>query len=119
MYPGSYYGTLLAEVDRIREAGGNVVFDVDVAGGMKIKQYFREQCLSLFIMPPSLEELKKRLLGRQTETDESLNKRIGKARHELQFAGKFDQIIVNDILEQAVREAEEAVTAFILKEEPA
>jgi len=113
VYPGSYYGTLLAEVDRIRDSGRHVVFDVDVAGGLKIKEHYGEQCLALFIMPPSLEELKKRLMRRRTETPDSLRKRFSKAKFELSFAGNFDAVIVNEVLEEAVRGAENMVNAFI------
>lgn len=115
VYPGSYYGTLRSEVDRIMAAGKHVVFDVDVAGGMTIKKTYKAQCLSLFIMPPSVEELKNRLLARRTESPESLHKRISKAEHEMSFSGRFDHIVVNDVLEDAIREAVDLVESFIQK----
>lgn len=115
VYPGSYYGTLRSEVDRILEAGRHVVFDVDVAGGMSIKNAYKAQCLSIFIMPPSVEELKKRLLARQTESAESLHKRISKAEHEMSFSGNFDHIVVNDVLDTAISEAVDLVQSFIQK----
>ena len=113
VYPGSYYGTLRSEVDRIWQAGNHVVFDVDVVGGVNIKKQYPENSLALFIMPPDLETLKKRLMKRGTETEESLQKRVGKAEEELTFADKFDRIIVNDELDKACRETLEAVKAFL------
>ena len=113
VYPGSYYGTLLSEVERLWNKGKHVVFDVDVAGGINIKKQFPDRTLAIFIKPPSMEELRNRLVNRNTETPESLEKRLGKARHELSFAGDFDQVVVNDKLEDAVREADSLVRAFI------
>ncbi len=115
VYPGSYYGTLRSEVDRIWNSGKHVVFDVDVAGGINIKKQFPEQSLAIFIEPPSLEELEKRLINRKTETPESLKKRIGKAAFELTFSKDFDTVIVNDDLDQAISETINIVHDFLKK----
>ncbi len=113
VYPGSFYGTLITEVDRIWAKGKHVIFDVDVAGGINIKNRFRDKALSIFVMPPSIETLRQRLLGRNTETSESLRKRIDKAEQEIAFAGQFDSIVVNDRLEDAILEAEKLLKNFL------
>ncbi len=113
VYPGNYYGTLHSEVKRIRDQGKHVVFDVDVAGGMKIKQQFKKQSLALFIQPPSLSILRHRLVNRGTETEESLNRRLGKAEQELTYARFFDYVIINHKLEDAISEAVEKIKQFI------
>lgn len=113
VYPGSYYGTLRSEVERLWGEGFHVVFDVDVAGGMKIREAFPQRALSLFVRPPSLEVLRERLVNRKTETEESLSKRLGKAAQELSFARFFDHVIVNDRLEDATGEAVRLVKGFI------
>lgn len=113
VYKDQYYGTLKPEVERIWNAGHHVLFDVDVMGGMNLKKMYPEISLSLFIMPPSIEVLEQRLRLRSTETEESLRKRLDKAGKEIGFAGHFDVVIVNDILEQAVAEAIETVDKFL------
>jgi guanylate kinase len=113
VYNGSYYGTLYSEVRRIWEKGLHVVFDVDVAGGINIKKKYGEKALSIFVMPPSIDELEKRLVNRKTETPESLQKRLSKARYELSFSGEFDKIVVNDNLQQAIEEAATLVKDFL------
>ncbi len=113
VYPGSYYGTLYSEVERIWGMNKHVVFDVDVAGALTIKKKFNDRALAIFVKPPSLEVLKERLVNRKTETEESLQKRLGKAEHELSFAGQFDRIVVNDKLDEAITEATELVHRFI------
>ena len=113
VYPGSYYGTLRSELERIWKSGKHVVFDVDVAGGLNIKKQYPEQALAIFIQPPSLEELEKRLVNRGTETPESLQKRIGKAAYELTFAKDFDRIVINDDLDRAINETIQVVNKFI------
>ncbi|TVR39633.1 MAG: guanylate kinase [Bacteroidia bacterium] len=113
VYPGSYYGTLYSELERIWGMNKHVVFDVDVAGALNIKKKFNERALAIFIKPPSLEVLEERLVNRNTETEESLQKRLGKAEHELSFAGQFDRIVVNDKLDEAIAEATELVHRFI------
>jgi len=112
VYNGSYYGTLYSEVQRIWDKGHHVVFDVDVAGGINIKKKFGEKALSVFVMPPSVDELERRLVNRKTETPESLQKRLSKARYELSFASEFDKVVVNDQLPQAIEEARKLVDDF-------
>ena len=113
VYNGSYYGTLKSEVDRIWQAGKTVVFDVDVKGGVRLKEYFKEQALAVFIKVPSLTVLEERLSSRGTETPESLQSRIEKASYELTFEEKFDITIINDKLEDAYQEASEHVGNFL------
>ncbi len=113
VYSGISYGTLKAEVERIRNAGKNVIFDVDVVGGLNIKKYFGDAALAFFVQPPSVEELRKRLTARSTETEEKIAMRIAKAEHELSFANQFDVIIVNENLEDAVEEASLKIMEFL------
>lgn len=113
VYEGKYYGTLKSELQRIWNDGKAPLLDVDVQGGIHIQQQFPESCFSLFIEPPSIEELKRRLESRGTETPESLEARINKAAYELSFKHHFDKIILNDRLDRACAEAEEAVRAFL------
>ncbi|HSV76031.1 MAG TPA: guanylate kinase [Bacteroidales bacterium] len=113
VYPGSFYGTLRSEVSRIWGKDNHVVFDVDVAGGLKIKQQFKDEALAVFVMPPSVEVLENRLRNRKTETEESLAKRLSKARFEISFSNKFDRIIINDQLPQAIEEASELIKDFV------
>lgn len=112
VYPGNYYGTLKSELDHIRDAGKNPIFDVDVVGGLNLKKYFGEAALALFIQPPSQEDLENRLRNRNTDDVESLEKRIAKAEYELSFAGRFDRIIINDNLEKACENAIQEVEQF-------
>jgi len=113
VYENSFYGTLKTEVKKIWAKGNHVIFDVDVVGGLNIKKYGKENALSIFVMPPSIKELEERLRRRSSETEETLKKRIEKANYELTFADKFDKIIVNDILENAVAETKAMVEEFI------
>jgi len=113
VYPGVCYGTLKSEVDRICHNGKNVIFDVDVVGGLDIKNQFGERALAIFVKPPSVEELHTRLKTRSTETEEKIAIRVAKAAHELSFASRFDVILVNENLEKAVAEAEKLVRNFI------
>ena len=113
VYQDRFYGTLKAQVERQREAGQNVVFDVDVKGGVNIKRYYGDEALSLFIQPPSVEELRRRLTGRGTDTPEAIEERLAKAEYELTFASQFDRIIVNDDLETAKQEALQVVKEFL------
>lgn len=115
VYAGKYYGTLKSEVERILNSGRNVIFDVDVVGGLNIKKYYGNQALALFIQPPSIEELKRRLNHRATDAPEVIASRIAKAEYELSFAPKFDCIIVNDILEKAQEEAYQTIRQFLDK----
>lgn len=114
VYPGSYYGTLKSEVERICNNGENVIFDVDVAGGYNIKKIYGDNALAVFVQPPSIKELERRLLSRSTESTEVIKSRIVKAEHELTYLHFFDVVIVNDKLETALKEAEDAVKAFLL-----
>jgi len=113
VYTDRYYGTLKSQVDNQLEAGDNVVFDVDVHGGCRIKEYYGERALSIFIQPPSIEELRNRLVGRATDSAEVIEQRIARAEYELSFAPKFDKTIVNDDLEKAVEETLTAIKEFI------
>lgn len=113
VYSGSYYGTLKSEVERLRNVGINVVFDVDVVGGCNIKKYYGNEALSVFIQPPSIEALEKRLKARSTDTDEVIAKRVEKAAYELTFAPQFDVVLINDQLEKALNEAEQLVERFL------
>ena len=113
VYENRFYGTLKAQVERQREAGQNVVFDVDVKGGVNIKKFYGDEALSLFIQPPSVEELRRRLEGRATDTPEAIAERLAKAEYEMTFASQFDHIIVNDDLETAKQETLRIVKAFL------
>jgi len=113
VYEGIFYGTLKNEVERIRSAGRHVIFDVDVVGGLNIKKYYGNEALAVFVQPPSVEELKNRLRNRSTESEEKINMRISKAEKELEFAGRFDVIIVNNELPKALKEAERVVSDFL------
>jgi guanylate kinase len=113
VYEGNLYGTLKSEVIRILNLGKSVIFDVDVVGGLNIKKFYGNDALAIFITPPSVEELEKRLKKRSTETEEKINTRIAKAKKEMEFAGQFDVIIVNDVLSTALADAEKAVAGFL------
>ena len=115
VYKDNFYGTLKSEVERIRENGLNVVFDIDVVGGVNIKNIFGEEALSMFIMPPSVEELRKRLVGRNTDSAETIEKRLAKAEYEIGFADKFDKVVINDNLDMAKAEALSIIKEFIEK----
>ena len=107
VYPGAYYGTLKSEIERIWASGKHVIFDVDVKGGLALKNYYKERALAVFVKVPSLEILEDRLRSRGTETEESLSKRIFKMKFEWAFQDKFDVILVNDQLADAVKEAQQ------------
>ena len=113
VYQDRFYGTLKAQVERQLEAGQNVVFDVDVKGGINIKKFYGERALSIFIQPPSVEELRRRLVGRGTDTPEAIENRLEKAEYEMTFAPQFDHIVVNDDLETAKAETLKLVEAFL------
>lgn len=115
VYPDRFYGTLKEQVERQLADGQNVVFDVDVVGGCNIKKFYGERALSVFIQPPSVEELRKRLVGRGTDAPEVIESRIAKAEYELGFASKFDTVIVNDDLEKAKAEALKVIQDFLNK----
>ena len=113
VYEDMFYGTLNSEVERIWTNGKQVIFDVDVVGGINIKKHFSVQALSIFVVPPSIKELKNRLEGRNTETAESLQKRLGKAKEEMAQQDAFDIVIVNDDLDTARQEVTKKVTDFL------
>jgi guanylate kinase len=115
VYPNCYYGTLRSEVERITGEGKNIVFDVDVVGGLNIKKEFGDRALAIFIAPPSLEILHNRLITRATDSAEMIAKRIAKADYEMTFAQKFDIIVVNDELDKAKSDAEFAIKTFLQK----
>lgn len=113
VYADRFYGTLKAQVERQLEAGQNVVFDVDVKGGVNIKKFYGDRAMSLFIKPPSVEELRRRLEGRGTDTPEAIENRLAKAEYELTFAPQFDHVVVNDDLATAEQETLELVKGFL------
>lgn len=113
VYEDKYYGTLKDEVSRMLDEGKNVLFDVDVKGGINIKKYFGEEAMSFFVMPPSVDVLEKRLIGRATDSPEIIRERVSKATLELTFASEFDHVIVNDVLEKAQQECLQKIQAFI------
>ncbi len=115
VYENTCYGTLRSEVDRLLNKGKQVVFDVDVKGALNIKKQFGDRALAVFVMPPSVEELERRLRHRSTDPEESIRERVAKARLEMSYADKFDVILVNDVLEDTLKKAEEIVSNFIGK----
>ena len=115
VYSGVFYGTLRQEVERLWAIGKQVVFDIDVQGGLNLKTQFQNRALALFIQPPSLQILEERLRGRGTESEEQLKMRIDKAEKEMELADRFDGIILNDDLEKAVEQALEQVQNFLLQ----
>ncbi len=115
VYENRFYGTLKQQVEDQRAQGQNVVFDVDVKGGVNIKKYYGDEALSLFIQPPSVAELRRRLEGRGTDTQEAIEQRLAKAEYEMTFASQFDHVVVNDDLEQAKQETLQLVSDFLKK----
>ena len=115
VYADHFYGSLKSEVDRLTAAGKNVVFDVDVKGGLNIKRYYGENALAVFVMPPSVEILEKRLRDRSTDSEAAIRTRIDKAVYELSFAEKFDVVLVNDKLEETFAKAEKLIGDFLKK----
>ena len=118
VYPDHYYGTLKREVERIINSGYNAIFDVDVVGGLNIKGFYGDEALSIFIQPPHIDELEKRLNNRSTDSEEKIRMRLDKAHQEMSYADQFDLIIVNEDLEVARREAFQAVKSFLTKTIP-
>jgi len=113
VYQDRFYGTLKSQVEHQLEQGQNVVFDVDVKGGINIKRFYGDRALSLFIQPPSVEELRRRLEGRGTDTPEAIEQRLAKAEYELTFAPQFDRIVINDDLDEAKQNTLELVQEFL------
>ena len=113
VYHDKFYGTLKSEVERIWNEGKVVIFDVDVKGGISLKKYFGEQALSIFIMPPSIEELERRLVSRATDDAETIRTRVGKASEEMTFKDQFDEIVVNNDLDEAKTSVEQLLKNFL------
>lgn len=113
VYPGKYYGTLKSQVEKQLAAGENVVFDVDVNGAMRIKEMYGDKALSIFIQPPSLDELRRRLESRGTEAAESIDQRLSRAQYEMEQAVRFDEVVVNDVLDVAVLETTVLIQDFL------
>jgi guanylate kinase len=113
VYPGRFYGTLRREIDRIIDAGHNVVLDIDVKGALNVKKIYGPKALTIFIAPPSVDELRRRLEGRATDTPEVINERVSKAEYEISFAPQFDRKVVNDDLSAAIRETNQLFENFI------
>ena len=114
VYTDRYYGTLKSQVERQCDAGQNVVFDVDVKGGCNIKQHYGDKALSIFIMPPSVDELRRRLESRATDAPEVIDQRIARAEFEIGFADKFDKVVVNDDLDKAKKEVLGIIKQFLI-----
>jgi guanylate kinase len=113
VYAGTRYGTLKSEINRIAERGKVVIFDVDVNGGLNIKRFFGDNAMAIFVMPPSIEVLEQRLRQRGTESEESIQKRLGRSARELDEASRFDKTIVNDDLDRAVAETKAVIETFL------
>ena len=116
VYTDRYYGTLKSQVEKQLEAGQNVVFDVDVKGGVNIKKFYGDEALSIFIQPPSINELRRRFEHRATDAPDVINQRIARAEFELTFADKFDKVIINDVLEYAEADALVTIQQFLSKD---
>ena len=114
VYKDRFYGTLKTQIEKQLEAGQNVVFDVDVKGGINIKKHYGVRALSIFIQPPSVDELRKRLIGRGTDTTEAIANRLSKAEYEMTFSSQFDKIVVNDDLETAKAETLNLLKVFLV-----
>ncbi len=114
VYPGKFYGTLKVEIERIWSKRKHVIFDIEVKGATNIKKLFPDNSLAIFVRPPSIAELRKRLLGRQTESDEMLLKRLARAEEEMTYENTFDKVLINDLLEVALEEAEQFVESFCI-----
>lgn len=115
VYPGNFYGTLKAEINRIWEQGKDVIFDVDVKGGINLKKFFGDKALAIFVKVPSMEALEERLRKRSTESAASLSQRLFKAKFEMEFQDKFDVVLVNEELDKSCREAQRLYDTFRLK----
>ncbi len=113
VYTDQYYGTLKSEIERIWDKGMNVIFDVDVVGGLSLTKYFKEKALAIFVKAPSVDVLEKRLRGRGTESEEKIQKRLSKAAHEMDYAKWFDVELLNEDLDKACKQAEQMVDAFL------
>ena len=117
VYQDRFYGTLKEQVDNQLKAGQNVVFDVDVKGGCNIKEHYGSKALSVFIQPPSVEELRRRLIGRATDSMEQIEQRVAKAEYEMSFAPRFDRIVINDNLDEAKQQTLDTLRKFLSEEQ--
>ncbi len=115
VYAGRFYGTLRSEIDRIVNAGHNVVLDIDVKGAINVKTLYGDRALALFIMPPSVDELRRRLEGRATDTPEVIDERVRKASYEIEFAPRYDVTVVNDDLDTAIADVHRVISEFVAK----
>lgn len=113
VYPGRYYGTLRSEVDRLIESGHNVILDIDVKGALNVKRIYGDKARTIFIQPPSIEELRRRLESRGTDDEERINVRVGRAEYELSLAPQFDTCVINDELDTAIAETSRAIGLFL------
>lgn len=113
VYPGRFYGTLRSEVDRATNDGHNIVLDIDVKGGVNVSKMFSKRATSIFIMPPSVDELRRRLENRATDSPEVIDDRVAKAEYEISFAPEYDHVVLNDNLEKAVEETEKIICDFV------
>ncbi len=116
VYPGAYYGTLKSEIERMWAEGKNVIFDVDVKGGLNLKKYFGDSALAIYVKVPSMEELEKRLRGRGTDSEDSISRRLYKMKFEMEFQNRFDVILLNDDIETSWQKAEELYESFVRNE---
>lgn len=113
VYPGAYYGTLKSEIERLWAAGKSVIFDVDVKGGLSLKNYYKEKALAVFVKVPSMEVLESRLRERKTDSEESISNRMFKVNFEMSFESKFDTVLINDTLEESLEKAQKLVDTFL------
>lgn len=113
VYPGRFYGTLKSEIERIRKEGHNVVLDIDVKGGVNVKSLYGDEAISIFIMPPSIDSLRQRLIGRATDSVKVIEERVGRAEFELTFASRYDATVVNDNLDKAISDASDTIKKFL------
>lgn len=118
VYQGQFYGTLKSELDRIWNEGKQVIFDLDVQGGLNLKRKYGRRSFAIFVMPPSIEVLELRLRQRKTETEDSIAKRVAKAKEEMMVADQFDKILINENLEKACADAERLVSVFLKSPDP-
>lgn len=113
VYPGRFYGTLKSEIDHTIKQGHNVILDIDVKGGVNVKSLYGDKAISIFIMPPSIDALRQRLIGRATDSCDVIEERIGRADYELTFAPQYDVTVINDNLDTAITETSEAIKKFL------
>lgn len=116
VYPGAYYGTLKTEIERLWSEGKNVIFDVDVKGGVNLKNYFGDAALAIYVKVPSMEELERRLRGRGTDSEDSISRRLYKMKFEMEFQNRFDVILLNDDIDTSWQKAEELYESFVKDE---